>query len=186
MTWIESLAVISALIYVITISKGKIIAWLFAGLSSIIYIYICFEAQIYAESVLHFFYLITAILGWFTWKNNSSLNSISLMSFKQHLGFNLGAISLSIFLFYLLSEFTESKLPLIDSFTTIFSMLGTFLIINKKLENWIYFILIDIVSIYLYYSRELYLSSVLFVVYIIIAVYGYLNWKKIYQKQVEL
>ena len=69
-------------------------------------------------------------------------------------------------------------MPIIDSFTTCFSIIATFLVVKKILENWIYWIIIDLVSIYIYFSRDLHLTSLLFLVYTVIAIIGYFNWKK--------
>ena len=78
----------------------------------------------------------------------------------------------------LAETYTDAALPLIDAFTTVFSLFATFMVTRKILENWIYWIVIDAVSIYLYYSRDLYLTAALFAAYIIIAAFGYLSWKK--------
>jgi nicotinamide mononucleotide transporter len=67
-------------------------------------------------------------------------------------------------------------LPIIDSFTTVFSVIATFMLTKKILENWLYWVVIDIVSVYLYFSRELHLTSLLFILYSIIAIFGYLSW----------
>ncbi len=73
--------------------------------------------------------------------------------------------------------------PYADAFTTVFSLAATFMVTRKVLENWIYWIIIDIVSTYLFASRDLYLSSALFVLYTVIAVFGFFNWSRIYKQQ---
>ena len=69
-------------------------------------------------------------------------------------------------------------MPLLDAFTTVFSIIATLMVIKKILENWLYFIAIDIASIYLYYSRDLNQTAILFLLYSIIAIVGYYNWTK--------
>jgi len=83
---------------------------------------------------------------------------------------------------YILTIYTQAKLPLLDSFTTVFSIIATFMVIKKILENWLYFIAIDLVSIYLYYSRDLQQTAMLFVLYMIIACIGYYNWIRLMEK----
>ena len=80
---------------------------------------------------------------------------------------------------FTLSHFTDSSLPTIDSFTTVFSMIATYMVIKRVLSNWLYWIIIDLVSIYIYDYKELYLTALLFIIYAIIAVFGYFNWLKI-------
>jgi nicotinamide mononucleotide transporter len=73
-------------------------------------------------------------------------------------------------------------LPIIDSFTTVFSVISTFMLTKKILENWLYWVVIDIVSVYLYFSRELHLTSLLFILYSIIAIFGYFSWLRYSKK----
>jgi nicotinamide mononucleotide transporter len=76
------------------------------------------------------------------------------------------------------STYTSAKMPIVDSFTTIFSIIATYLVTKKVLENWLYWIVIDVVSIYLYFGRDLHLTSLLFIVYTVIAIFGYFSWIK--------
>jgi nicotinamide mononucleotide transporter len=73
-------------------------------------------------------------------------------------------------------------MPIVDSFTTVFSIFATYMVVKKILGNWLYWIVIDTVSVYLFYSRDLHLTSLLFMAYTIIAVFGYFNWLKMMQK----
>ena len=73
-------------------------------------------------------------------------------------------------------------MPLLDSFTTVFSVFATIMVVKKVLENWLYFIAVDIASIYLYYSRDLDQTAILFMVYTLIAIFGYFNWIKLTKK----
>ena len=81
---------------------------------------------------------------------------------------------------YLLSENTEAALPYVDAFTTWYAVVTTYMVTKKILENWVYWFVIDSVSVYLYYSRGLYLTALLFIAYLVIIVFGYLKWKKEY------
>ena len=86
---------------------------------------------------------------------------------------------------YLLSENTTAALPYVDAFTTWYAVVTTYMVTKKILENWGYWFVIDSVSVYLYYSRGLYLTALLFVAYLIIIVFGYLKWKKEYDQQMS-
>jgi nicotinamide mononucleotide transporter len=86
---------------------------------------------------------------------------------------------------YLLNSGTDAKLPYLDSFTTWASVVTTVMVARKVLENWVYWLVIDSVSIYLYIDRELYFTAILFAVYIVIIFFGWFSWSKNYQRNME-
>ena len=175
---IELLAVIFSICYVILAAKKKITCWFFAIISVSLYIYICYLEKLYAETILQFFYLIMAFYGLKTWNKEKSLK-INDWKISTHLIiFIIGSI-LTFISGFTLSHFTDSSLPTIDSFTTIFSIIATYMVIKRVLSNWLYWIIIDLVSIYIYDYKELYLTALLFIIYAIIAIFGYFNWLKI-------
>ena len=119
-----------------------------------------------------------AIYGYWQWNRPKKEIAISTWSLQRHLLiFGVGIIA-SLLLGKFFEIYTNAALPIIDSFTTIFSLFATYMVTKKILENWIYWIVIDIVSVYLYFSRDLKFTAGLFVAYTIIAVFGYLSWKK--------
>jgi nicotinamide mononucleotide transporter len=79
---------------------------------------------------------------------------------------------------YIFDQYSNQANPYLDAFTTIFSLMATFMVAKKVLENWIYWIIIDAFSVYLFASRGLYMTSVLFILYTLIAIFGYFSWKK--------
>ena len=145
---IELLAVIFSICYVI-FRKKKITCWFFAIISVSLYIYICYLEKLYAETILQFFYLIMAFYGLKTWNKEKSLK-INDWKISTHLIiFIIGSV-LTFISGFTLSYFTDSSLPTIDSFTTIFSMIATYMVIKRVISNWLYWIIIDLVSIYIY------------------------------------
>lgn len=173
---IESVAVIFSISYVILAAKENVWCWAAATVSVILYIYICFTAQLYAETGLQIFYLIMAIYGYYNWNTNNRKLQITEWSVRKHLFLILIGALLSFLMGFYFATYTDSKMPIIDSFTTVFSIIATYMIIKKVLENWLYWIVIDLVSVYLYYNRELQLTSILFMVYTIVAIIGYFTW----------
>lgn len=181
----EWLAVVSGIFYVIFISFKKTIAWLFALISSILYIYLCFISQLYIETGLQFFYVIMAIYGWMIWTNKriSAEDKIIRWTIKNHLlNFGISA-TIALILGLIFDKFTNQAYPYADAFTGVFSLSATFMVTKKVLENWIYWILIDTICIFLFAARDLYLSAVLFFVYALIAIFGLLHWKKQFKQQ---
>ena len=181
---LESIAVLFSIIYVILVAKESIWCWTAAIISVSLYIFICYEAKLYAETALQFFYLIMAVAGYFFWKESPDKKQLDIkeLSIGNHALILFTGIIFTLILGYVLTIYTQAKLPLLDSFTTIFSIIATFMVIKKILENWLYFIAIDLISIYLYNSRDLQQTSMLFMLYTIIAFIGYYNWVRLMQK----
>ena len=175
---IEILAVLFSIIYVTLAAKESIWCWAAALISVSIYIYICFQAQLYAETGLQVFYFIMAIYGYFSWSNSNSLLRINELAIRHHILIMILGSLLTFLLGFYLSTYTDTQLPIVDSFTTVFSIIATYMVVKKILSNWLYFIIIDTVSIYLYFSRDLHLTALLFSVYTIIAIIGYWKWSQ--------
>jgi nicotinamide mononucleotide transporter len=173
---IESIAVIFSVIYVILAAKQNIWCWAAAGISVILYIYICFSAQLYPETSLQIFYLIMAIYGYYNWNKNDGNLQITQWTAGKHLLLILVGTIITFLMGFYFATYTDSKMPIVDSFTTTFSIIATYMITKKILENWLYWIVIDTVSVYLYFNRELHLTSLLFIAYTIIAIIGYITW----------
>ena len=181
---IETLAVISSVIYVVLAAKESILCWGAAAISVSLYIYICFSAQLYPETGLQIFYLCMALYGYYSWNKKEQSLQIIEWSISKHLTvLILGAILTFLMGFYF-TTYTDAKMPILDSFTTVFSIFATYMVAKKILGNWLYWIVIDTVSVYLYFSRDLHLTSLLFITYTIIAIFGYSNWLKMMQKDV--
>lgn len=189
----EIIAVLASLTYVILASREYRGCWLAAILGSSIYVLVFFQYQLYMDSALNIFYVVMAVYGWLMWKNRQpkidlvaaateKKTTIKVWSCKKHINAIASIILLSALSGFYLDNYTDAAFPYLDSLTTWSSFLATWMIVNKILENWLYWIVIDAASIYLYINKELYFTALLFGLYVIIATYGYLNWKKLYQK----
>lgn len=179
---LETLAVIFSVIYVILATKENIWCWAAALISVGLYMYICYQAKLYAETGLQVFYFIMAIYGYFSWSKNDGALMISEWSTNKHFIIILSATLITFLLGFIFSIYTDAKMPIVDSFTTVFSVFATFMVVKKILSNWLYFIVIDVISIHLYCSRDLHLTSFLFLIYTLIAIFGFLKWNRILQK----
>ncbi len=172
---LEALGVITGLLYTYLLQEGIEASWACGLASAGIYLYLCFQKRIYAESLLQVFYIFTAVYGWMHWNETGGALGVSL-PWQWHLMIILSGSGMLIITGYLLNRLTDAATPYIDSFTTVFSVFGTLLMINLIPENWLYWIVIDAVSIYLYVKRGLYLTAGLFVLYTFLAVRGALAW----------
>ncbi|MCO5267724.1 MAG: nicotinamide riboside transporter PnuC [Brumimicrobium sp.] len=182
---IEWVAVLLNLLYVLLIAKKIRWGWWSAFVSSILFTYLCISTQLYIESALQLFYVAMALYGWFIWNENSREERlIRKWSIQSHV-LNIAISSfVTLLLGYIMSKFTDQASPYLDAFTTVFSLTATFMAAKRVLENWLYWIVIDTAAIFLYAGRELYLASLQYLIFTIIAIFAYLSWVKMYQKQV--
>ena len=178
---LESLAVLFGIIYVILIAKNKISGWVFGIISSFVSIFLfVFYAKLYSEALLYSFYIIAGFYGWYNWSRQKETKEVYCMPIKLHLIIIATGVCLSLLLYWAMTYlFTSAEKPLVDAFTTTFSFIATYLATKKWIGNWIYWIIIDLVSVWLYFSRDLEIYALLMLAYSVIAVFGYLEWKKL-------
>ena len=175
---IECVAVVFSILYIILAAKENIWCWGAGVISASLYIYICLFAQLYSQTGLQIFYLFMAFYGYYQWNKKEQSLQIIEWSIGKHL-FILAIGSILTFLMgFYFTTYTNAKIPIVDSFTTVFSIFATYMVAKKILGNWLYWIVIDTVAAYLYFSAELHLTSLLFVSYAIIAIFGYFSWMK--------
>ena len=178
---IEVLATFFGVAYVVLAAKKNILCWSAGIISSILSVYLFWVySKLYAEAYLYFYYVIAGIIGWMQWSNPKTDRPFVIkVNYVTHIVFILIGAVLSYGLYFFISYiFPDAARPLIDSFTTVFSFLATWMTIRKWLSSWIYWIIIDVVSVGLYWSRDLNIYAFLMVLYTVLALYGYLSWKK--------
>lgn len=178
---VEYIAVAAALIYIVLAAKQKILCWLFWIISSALYIIVCIKAQLYPETILQIFFVITGFYGWHQWvKNRGGNDHAPILRWKlpKHLLLIAFGTALGCALGYLFDNYTEAAQPYLDSLITSFSFIATWMLSKKILESWIYWIAINAAAIALYSSRELYLSGLLYLLYTILSVTGLIAWIK--------
>jgi nicotinamide mononucleotide transporter len=175
---VECVAVFFSILYVLLASKENIWCWGAGAISVSLYMYINYDLGYYAQSLLQIFYLIMSIYGYIIW-NKVDAERIKEWSPRKHLIIIFIGTILTFIFGFILKEYAESsEQPILDALTTIFSVFSTYMVVKKVLENWLYWIIIDALLVYLYYIQEAYILSLQFVVYIIIAIFGYFSWMK--------
>ncbi len=178
-SFLEIIAVATALIYIFLAAKSNRWCFLFGLISSAIYIYITFELAYYFDVLINTYYVGMSFYGWIEWgKTNQSTISIKQMSKKLLIILLSTCLILSISMAFVISQFSNASLPYLDAITTFYSLLATWMVVKKYIENWVIWIAIDFIAAGMYFYKELYLTGLLFLVYSIIAIFGYRNWKK--------
>jgi nicotinamide mononucleotide transporter len=182
----EIVAVLAALAYLGFAIRQQIVCWLFAAISTAIYVWLFIEARLYMESMLNAFYLVMAGYGWYVWRSGSSDGHdrpVVIWPRNTHLTAILLLGLISAISGYFLSNYSDAAFPYIDSLTTWFAIWATFLVARKVLENWWYWLVIDLASIFIYWVRDLQLTALLFTAYIIMIPFGLISWTRSMQPQ---
>lgn len=183
---LEWIAVLSSLFYIVFIARKNSRAWFFALVGSSIYVYLCFISQFYLETILQLFYVSMAIIGWLLWNKKQEIPfKIIQWKGKQHMVNILISSILTLILGNFFQVYTDQALPYLDAFTTVFSISATFMVAYKVLENWLYWIVIDLASMPLYAYRDLNLTVFLFGIYTIVAIVGFVRWRRTFKLQVQ-
>ena len=186
---LELAAVIFAVAYLVLAVRENSLCWYAAGISTLIFLFIFWDVKLYMESGLQIYYLAMAFYGWYQWRGaNRETASLRVSKWraKQHVIALALIATLTLISGSLLNSGTDANLPYLDSFTTWASVVTTFMVARKILENWFYWLVIDSVSIYMYLDRELYFTSLLFAIYIVIIFFGWFAWNRSYrQREIE-
>jgi nicotinamide mononucleotide transporter len=179
---LELIAVLFGLIYLVLLIKEKIACWIFGILSSLLSIYLFYSIQLYNEAILYFYYVIIGIYGFWLWSTKGvEKKSFQIKDFKlrSHLITLVIGIVLSLLSGYLVSAFlSDASSPYLDSFTTIFSFIASYLQAKKILSSFIYWIVINAATLYLYLHKELWFYFFLTVVYFIFSFVGFITWQR--------
>ncbi|WP_394133086.1 nicotinamide riboside transporter PnuC [Shewanella maritima] len=195
MTAWESVAVVLAIAYLALAMKANKLCWFAAFFSTLIYTVLFWNVSLLMESALNVYYMGMAVYGYWLWvyRPNNALPSeqaantgsasqtgsdIVSWSLQRHLTIIAVTSVISLILGYVMATYTQASFAYLDAATTCFAVMTTYLVAKKVLENWLYWVVIDLVSIYLYFHKGLMLTSLLFVGYVFMAVAGYFMWKK--------
>ena len=183
----EFIAVIFGMASVWFAKQEKILVYPTGIISVVIYVYICFDIKLYADAGINLFYFIMSVYGWYMWsrKKNAPPLKITINDKKGWfitLGMFVASVMLIIFLLKHFkaddAEYWSTNVPYIDTFTTAIFIIGMWLMALKRIENWIFWIIGDIISIPLYVYKGLVFTGFQFIVFLIIAVMGYVAWRK--------
>lgn len=184
MSTYEAIAMLLAIAYILLAIKQSLWCWPAAFVSTLIYTLLFFDVSLLMDSFLNAYYLVMAVYGWYSWKYGGKLTEqeleVSTYGVAKNLKIILILSVLSLGVGYIMANYTSADFAYMDSFTTVFALFTTYMLAKKVLENWIYWIVIDAVSIYIYIQKGLNLTAVLFVIYTILAFVAYRQWREEY------
>jgi nicotinamide mononucleotide transporter len=180
-TVLEIIAVVFGLLSVWYSRQVNILVYPTGILSVLIYVYICFHAGLYADMGINWVYFVMSVFGWYNWtlkKQDDTKVKIAWLSLKGHITAVFVVIISFILISYVLINYTDSTVPYIDAFTTSVFIVGMWLMAVKKIENWIYWIIGDIICMPMFFYKGLVFTSFQYFVFLILAVMGFYSWRK--------
>lgn len=193
-TWLEFIAVFFGLLSVWYAKQEKILVYPTGIISVVIYVYICFHYKLYADAGINFFYFLMSVYGWYSWTKKGERPPLKITSATRNdwliaaVMFIVSIVVILVLLKYFKQDDTAywlTKVPYIDTFTTAIFIVGMWFMALKKIENWIFWIIGDVISVPLYAYKGLVFTSFQFVVFLVLAFAGYFAWKKKLAKSVE-
>lgn len=185
LTWLQGLGTLFGIVQVILARQNKIHNYLFGIAAILMSMWVLYQSALYADILLHLYYLIMSIYGWFYWKygRQKAEAPISGSTKDEHLkalGIVLGCFAL---MGYWLSSHTDSDVPIWDALVSAFAWAGMWLMAKRKLENWVYLNISNIISIPLMVYKELYIYAGMTVFLFIMGTSGYLKWRKLMKNE---
>ena len=184
----ELAAVLLSLIYLFFSIRENPVSWIFGFVSSAMYIYVFYQAKFYAEVSLNSYYLFVSVYGWINWHRKASASSAdnlpitTITGSKAIVEYLVAIVAVFLVYYFVLTYLTDSTIVVADSTVGALSVVATFMLARKKIENWIVWIIVDAFATILYISKGMYLTSVLYAVYTVMAVVGYRQWLKAMKK----
>jgi nicotinamide mononucleotide transporter len=181
---LEIVGTVVGLIYLWLEYKASIYLWVTGIIMPAIYIVVYYRAGLYADFGINIYYLLAAAYGWIVWRYGKGAKQkaelpITCMPRRYWLPVAAASVVALVAIAYVLINFTDSNVPWFDSFTTALSIIGLWMLARKYIEQWWVWIAVDVVCCGLYIYKGLYFTSALYGFYSVIAVFGYLKWKKL-------
>ena len=182
----EIAAALLGVCYIILAARESKWCWPFAFANTLIYTVLFWEGQLPMQAMLNAYYMGMAVYGYSLWRHHGNVDNdlaITSWSWSKQAGFLLIGTVLSLITAYYLQVNEISQRPYLDASVTIFSVMNTWLMARKVLQNWAYWLIIDSAAIVLYWQTGYYATVILFVVYTVLAVVGFVSWIKLYRQQ---
>ena len=195
---LDIVTTVLGLAYILLEYRASVWMWAVGFVMQSLGIVLYYQKGLYADCAMEFYYLAMTVYGWWRWvrkpKTDSTLNPQPSTLNPQHSAITrfprrliapwvAGTLALWMLIYWLLSTFTDSTVPLADSFTTALSLLGIWALAHKYLEQWFIWIAVDVVTCALYFYKELPFKSALYALYVVIAVFGFFKWRRLYRAQ---
>lgn len=192
-SWLEFVGTLFNLACVILVARRNIFTWPISIIAVVLFGALFYQINLYADVIEQVYYLITGVIGWYMWSSVRYRNRedkkvvITTNSLSVNLLWVAGITAASVVATWALSNvhtwlpaiFPEpASLPAVDATTTVMSFVAQYLMMYRKLESWLLWIAVDVVAVWLYWYKEVPFISLLYLVFLVNAIYGYISWKQ--------
>jgi nicotinamide mononucleotide transporter len=187
-TWLEWVGAITGIYCVYLAAKQNIWNWPVAIISVVSYTIVFYKSQLYGDAGLQIYFLGTCIYGWYFWLQKKEKNEkpVTSLTAKEYFLVIIVTIVLSLLLGLFLKKFTPTNVPYIDGFCTAVSFIAQILMTRKVLQNWALWIFVDICYVPLYIYKNLYVTAILYLILLVLAWMGHVDWKREYKNEIAL
>jgi nicotinamide mononucleotide transporter len=184
-TLVEAVAAVLGVVYVVLILKRRRAGWIAGAASSAIYVYLAFQARLPMQSLLQAWYVAMGVYGWYSWKRNAEQEGGRIRCWPAvwHLLPIAVVIAVSGLSAHYLAAGTHAAWPWVDSLTTCTSVFATWLVTRMQLENWLYWIVNDLLTVFLFGAQGHPLTAGLYLVFCAVACLGFVSWRRQYRAQ---
>ena len=184
MNWMEVVAVVFGVCAVALTVKQSLWCWPTGLVQVSLYVYVFYEARLYSDMVLHVIYVVLQVYGWYRWRSGSSghVLPVSRLSAAEAAGWTAAIAAAALVWGEGMIRYTNAAAPRADAFIAAASLAAQYLLAIKKIENWIIWIVVDIVAIAVYWSRDLRLTAGLYAVFLVLCVLGLIEWRRSYTR----
>ena len=180
-SWLELIAVITGVASVVFSRKENILVFPVGIISTVIFIYLYLTHGLYADASVNFYYTVMSVIGWVMWARKKNDSTVLVITRSNKRDWQQAILFFAIcwlVLFSVLKKFTDSTVPQADSFTAAAAFTGMWLMNKKKLENWVWWIITDLVSVPLNFYKGLVFTSFQYAVFLVLATMGYITWRE--------
>lgn len=183
--WLDIVTTVLGLAYILLEYKASIWMWLVGFFMQALGIVLYYQKGLYADCGMEFYYLSMTIYGYWRWvRGTATKEPLPIRHFPSKLVLPWTLLILGVWgiMFWFLKTFTDSTVPMIDSFTTALSIVGIWALAHKYLEQWFIWIVVDVFTCGLYFYKDIPFKASLYALYVVIAVFGFFKWRKMMSK----
>ena len=186
MTLLEITSVVLSFVFLILLIQRNVWCWIFGIVSSVLSAILFYQIQLYSECFLYGIYALLGVYGWYVWTephNNENSNEngvVQPIKIPRLFSLVIIGIPLSLLVGYISQKlFEDASMPYVDSATTTFGLIATFLEAHRYLSAWIFWIILNLTTAIMYFTKGIYLYAGLMVIYFIFSIVGYITWNKL-------
>lgn len=182
--WLDLLTTLLGLAYILLEYRASIYLWAVGFAMQVLGIVLYYQKGLYADCGMEIYYICMTVYGFMNWKfgfgGKKKAKPAEITHIPAKIAFRWIVIAMAVWalIYWILVTFTDSKVPIADSFTTAFSLMGIWALARKYIEQWLVWIVVDIVTCQLYFYKDIPFKASLYCLYIVIAIFGYRKWKK--------